>query len=224
MTILRKFVALSDAFTEWLGSLPVYIVLITVFTGFLNVVLRYTGQIIGYKLTNNALIELQWYLYTLIFLLGFSYALKNQINVRVDFWFADQSSKLRASIDIIGHLIALIPLCVLALYITWDPILTSWGKLPNGEWCFEDEGNASSLERITYFVDVFDFSGRYCGEISPDPNGLNRAPIKSMIFVAFLFLLIQAISELIKLGAVLTNKEEQFGLKIPESEAPVRVE
>lgn len=125
MTILRKYVALSDAFTEWLGNLPVYIVLLTVFIGFLNVVLRYSGQLIGQKLTNNVVIELQWYLYTLIFLLGFSYILKNQINVRVDFWYAEQSPKLKAAIDLIGHLIALLPFCLLALYITLDPIKTS---------------------------------------------------------------------------------------------------
>ncbi len=223
MTILRKYVALSDAFTEWLGSLPVYIVLITVLIGFLNVVLRYTGQVTGTKLTNNVVIELQWYLYTLIFLLGFSYILKNQVNVRVDFWFAEQPPKVKAAIDLIGHFIALIPFCILALYITWEPIKTSWGILPNGNWCFENE-STTSLDRVTYFADFLDLSGRYCGEISPDPNGLNRAPIKSVIYLAFLFLLLQAIAEVIKLISVLTNRQEAFGLKRPETEAPIRIE
>ncbi|MCA9945607.1 MAG: TRAP transporter small permease subunit [Anaerolineales bacterium] len=223
MTILRKYVALSDAFTEWLGNLPVYIVLITIFVGFLNVVLRYTGQEIGLKLTNNVVIELQWYLYTLIFLLGFSYILKNQVNVRVDFWFADQSPKVKAIIDLIGHFIALLPFCLLALYITWNPIRSSWGVLPNGEWCFENE-STTTLDRVLYFVDILDLSGRYCGEISPDPNGLNRAPIKSVIYLAFLFLLLQAIAEVIKLASVLAGKQEAFGLTLPETEAPIRIE
>lgn len=223
MIILRKFVSLSDAFTDWLGTLPVYIVLLTVFLGFLNVVLRYTGQLTNSKLTSNVVIEMQWYLYTLIFLLGFSYILKNQINVRVDFWFAEQSPKVRAIIDLIGHFIALIPFCILALYITKDPILTSWGKLPNGEWCFATE-TTTTTDRIIYFADFFDLSNRYCGEISPDPNGLNRAPIKSIIYVAFLFLLIQSISEVIKLISVLVGKQEQFGIVLPESEAPIRIE
>ena len=223
MTILRKYVALSDAFTEWLGTLPVYIVLITVLTGFLNVVLRYTGQVTGHKLTNNVVIELQWYLYTLIFLLGFSYILKNQVNVRVDFWFADQSPKVKATIDLVGHLIALLPFCLLALYITWDPIMSSWGVLPNGDWCFEDE-TTTTTDRILYFFDVFDLSGHYCGEVSPDPNGLNRAPIKSMLYLAFLFLLLQAVAEMIKLVSVLTGRQEEFGIELPEIEAPIRIE
>ncbi|MCA9901308.1 MAG: TRAP transporter small permease subunit [Anaerolineales bacterium] len=223
MTILRKYVALSDAFTEWLGNLPVYIVLLTVFIGFLNVVLRYSGQLIGQKLTNNVVIELQWYLYTLIFLLGFSYILKNQINVRVDFWYAEQSPKLKAAIDLIGHLIALLPFCLLALYITLDPIKTSWGQLPNGSYCFENE-STTAVDKILYFVDIFDLSNRYCGEISPDPNGLNRAPIQSMIYVAFLTLLLQAIAEAIKLIGVLTGREEELGLKRSDHEAPIRIE
>ncbi|MBK8899798.1 MAG: TRAP transporter small permease subunit [Anaerolineaceae bacterium] len=223
MAILRKYVVLTDAFTEWLGKLPVYITLITVLVGFLNVVLRYTGQVTGTRLTSNVVIELQWYLYTLIFLLGFSYILKNQINVRVDFWFAEQSPKVKAAIDLMGHLAALVPFCLLALYITWSPIRTSWGLLPNDQWCFADE-NTSTLDRVLYFVDIFDLSNRYCGEISPDPNGLNRAPIKSMIYVAFLFLLLQAVSEVIKLIGVLTGREAEFGVKPPELEAPIRIE
>ncbi len=223
MTILRKYVALSDRFTDWLGNLPVYIVLITIFVGFLNVVLRYAGQLFGLKLTNNVVIELQWYLYTLIFLLGFSYILKNQINVRVDFWYADQTPKVKATIDLIGHFIALIPFCLLALYITLDPIKTSWGKLPNDAWCFEDESTTTG-DRILYFVDIFNFSGRYCGEISNDPNGLNRAPIKTVVYATFLFLLLQAISEVIKLVSVLTERQEEFGIVLPEPDAPIRIE
>lgn len=223
MTILRKYVALSDRFTDWLGNLPVYIVLITILVGFLNVVLRYTGELTGTKLTNNVVIELQWYLYTLIFLLGFSYILKNQVNVRVDFWYADQSPKVKASIDLIGHFIALLPFCLLALYITLDPIQSSWGKLPNDSWCFEDESTTTG-DRILYFVDIFNFSGNYCGEVSPDPNGLNRAPIKSVVYVTFLLLLLQAIAEVIKLVSVLIGRQEEFGIELPEPEAPIRIE
>jgi TRAP-type mannitol/chloroaromatic compound transport system permease small subunit len=223
MTILRKYVSFMDAFTDWLGNLPVYIVLITILVGFLNVVLRYTGELAGTRLTSNVVIELQWYLYTLIFLLSFSYILKNQINVRVDFWFADQPPKIKAAVDLAGHIIALVPFCILALYITLEPIQTSWGQLPNDSWCFETE-NTTVADRVLYFVDIFNFSGRYCGEISPDPNGLNRAPIKSMIYVAFLTLLLQGIAEVIKLVSVLTGRQQAFGITLPESEAPLRIE
>ena len=68
---------------------------------------------------------------------------------------------------------------MLGIYVTLNPVLASWGRLPNGSW------------------------GTW--EISPDPDGLPRAPIKSMIIVAFVLLLAQAISQVIKYIAVLTH-------------------
>ncbi len=140
--------------------------------------------------------------------------------MRVDFWFADQSPKLKAKIDFIGNLVALIPFSLLALYISWAPVLTSWGKRPNGTWCFQEAGGSF----VTYFLDVFNIAGRYCGEISPDPNGLNRAPIKTMILVAFLFLFLQAMAEMFRLVAIMRDQGEMFGIGEPETEAPVRIE
>lgn len=48
-------------------------------------------------------------------------------------------------------------------------------------------------------------------ELSPDPGGLPRAPIKSMIIVGFVLLIIQGISEAIKNFAILTNQLESPG-------------
>ena len=77
---------------------------------------------------------------------------------------------------------------------------------------------------ITYFLDVLNIAGRYCGEISPDPNGLNRAPIKSIVIIAFLFLLLQSLAEMIKLIAIMREKEKEFGIAQPTTEAPLRIE
>ncbi len=196
MEIAKKIVNVIEAMSEGLGWLSQMIVPITILVGFSNVVLRYTGQIVGLKLTSNVIIELQWYLYTLIFFFGFAYILKHNINVRVDFWFANQSHHRKAWIDLVGHLLALLPFCLLALYVTYQPVLTSWGYRPNGTW------------------------GTW--EVSPDPNGLPRAPIKSMVLVAFGMLLLQTIAELIKLGTIIRWGEELF--EIEESEVPLRIE
>lgn len=196
MLSLIRFSRLIDRLSEWLGGLSVYVVIITVVVGFLNVVLRYVGRFIGVRLTSNLFIELQWYLYSLIFFLGFAYILKHGINVRVDFWFAELPRKKQAWIDLIGHLIALIPFCIIALIVAYSPVLRSWGLLPSGEW------------------------GSW--ELSPDPNGLPRAPIKSMIIVAFTFLLLQAIAEIIKLVAILRGQEDLVDVEVPD--APLRIE
>ena len=190
---ISKFI---DNISEKMGGLSVYLVLLTFVVGFGNVVLRYVGEAIGKRLTSNVFIELQWYLYTLIFLFSFGFILKNGINVRVDFWFANQSKKRQAWIDFVGHILALIPFCLLALWATWDPVLSSWGLRPDGSW-----GN---------------------WEMSPDPNGLPRAPIKSMIIVAFVMLLLQSFSEMIKLYAILRGQDHL--VEVADLEAPVRIE
>ncbi len=178
----------ADRFAEITGTLSKWVVLPTVGVGFVNVVLRYIGQLTGNRLTNNALLEAQWYLYSLIFLFGFAYILRHQINVRVDFWFANQPLKRKAWIDLVGHLISLVPFAIIGIWISIPQVATSW--------------------RLN--------------EQSPDPSGFPRAPIKTMIPVAFALLLIQAIAEVIRVLAVIRDRQEFADLE--EVEAPTRIE
>lgn len=192
------FVDWMDRVSDRLGAFSMYVSIVLVGVGFLNVILRYVGQWLGVRLTSNLVIELQWYLFSIIFLLAFGYNLRHNINVRVDFWFANQPQRRKAWIDFVGHVVGLLPFCILALWVSWDPILRSWGLGPDG---------------------VIDL-GRW--EQSPDPSGLPRAPIKSLILVGFGLLLAQAIAEMAKLVAILTGHEEYA--EIEEHEAPLRIE
>lgn len=198
MALLRKYMQAIDKFTDWLGTISMYLVIITVAIGFTNVVLRYFGRFVGVRLTSNLFIELQWYLYSLIFFFGFAYILKHNINVRVDFWFANQNPKTKALIDFVGHLISLIPFCLIGIAVAFNPIMSSWGRRPNGTW------------------------GTW--ELSPDPSGLPRAPIKSMILLAFLSLLLQAIVEMLRLYATLRDVDALKPEKQTGSEGPIRIE
>jgi TRAP-type mannitol/chloroaromatic compound transport system permease small subunit len=184
-----------DALIEWIGNLLPYLVIVMIAAGFYNVVARYLGRFVGARLTNNSAIEIQWYMYSVLFFLGFAYILKHNLNVRVDFLYAKWSPRRRAWIDLLGTLLFLIPFCILGIYVTISPVMSSWGRLPNGTW------------------------GTW--EISPDPDGLPRAPIKSMIIVAFVLLLIQAISQVIKYLAVLTHTvSDSEAAAIEEYHAP----
>jgi TRAP-type mannitol/chloroaromatic compound transport system permease small subunit len=173
---LLKLSRWIDRFTEWIASGIGLLVIVTIGVGFYNVVARYIGRLVGLKLSSNALIELQWYLFALSFFFGFAYILKHGTNVRVDFLYANWSEKRKALVDFLGTVFFLIPFCVLGIWVTIDPVLTSWGFLPDGT------------------------IGTW--EISADADGLPRAPIKSMIIVAFATLLIQAISQAIKYMAI----------------------
>jgi TRAP-type mannitol/chloroaromatic compound transport system permease small subunit len=150
-----------------------------ILVGFYNVLARYLGRFIGIQLSSNLLIELQWYLFSLSFFFGFAFVLKRKLNVRVDFLYAHWTPKQKAWVDLMGHLLFLIPFCGLAIYVSFSPVLRSWGLLPDGSW------------------------GQWEG--SPDPDGLPRAPIKSMILVAFLSLFLQALAEVIRCIAVIRD-------------------
>jgi TRAP-type mannitol/chloroaromatic compound transport system permease small subunit len=173
---LLKVAVTIDALIKPLGTVVSWLVLATIATGFYNVVARYIGRFIGMQLSSNRLIELQWYLFSLTFLLSFPYILQQGANVRVDFLDVRWSERRKAMIGFWGSVLFLIPFCVLGLWVTVNPVLQSWGLLPDGTW------------------------GTW--EISPDANGLPRAPIKSMVLVAFTLLLVQGISQAIKYWAV----------------------
>ena len=135
--IFRVFLAIqrwADQLAEWTGAIAKWAVIPTVVVGFVSVVLRYTGQLMGQRLTNNAIIELQWYLYSIIFLVGFAYVLKHQINVRVDFWYANQPITKKAWIDFAGNFISLIPFCIIGIWVSFPQAIQSisvWEQSPD---------------------------------------------------------------------------------------------
>lgn len=174
---LLKFSQAIDTVSDTSGRLSGWMVILTIVVGFYNVTARYLGRIIGLKLSSNALIELQWYLFSLMFFLGFAYILKQAANVRVDFLYATWSEKRRALVDFLGTVSFLIPFCILGIWVSFNPVLQSWGLLSDGTW------------------------GGW--EVSADADGLPRAPIKTMLIVAFVALLVQAISQAIKYLAIL---------------------
>lgn len=178
---LLSFAKGIDQITEWVRGIMVVIVIITVASGFLNAVLRYIGSALKQTLISNELIQSQWYLFSMLFLLGFGYMLKHNINVRVDFLYAKWGPRRRALIDFFGTLLFLIPFCILGLYVSWGPVLTSFGRLPDGT-----------------------FSGEW--ENSADAGGLSIAPLKALLLVGFALLLLQAIAQLIKYFAVMTGR------------------
>ena len=137
-----------DRITDIIGSWSTVLVLLTIAVGFYNVIARYIGRFVGIQLSSNALIELQWYLFSLMFFCGFAYILKHGENVRVDFLYANWTEKQRALVDFIGTVFFLIPFCILGLCVTIDPILDSWGYMPDGTWgTWEMSPDADGLQK-----------------------------------------------------------------------------
>lgn len=169
---MKGLLALSkgiDTFTEWTGRIAYFIVPLVVGVGIYNVATRYIGRAINQVLGSNLYIELQWYLFGIICMLGAAYNLKHNEHVRVDVLYGSWDARRKAWVNLIGSAVILIPFCALFFYFSWPYVSQSWR--------------------------IF--------ESSPDPGGLPRYPIKSLLLIWPSLLIIQAISEIIKNAAFL---------------------
>lgn len=170
-----RLARIIDRINEWTGRLTAWLVLVMVLVGSYNAVVRHLGRSIGVTLSSNAYIELQWYLFSLVFLLGAAYTLKHNAHVRVDVLYGKLHARRRAWINLAGTSLFLLPFTVLMLYLAWPAVRNSWAV----------------------------------HEISPDPGGLPRYPIKAAILVAFALLALQGISEIIKNVAILRGAQAE---------------
>tara|TARA_Y100001968_G_C19193652_1_gene636451 strand:- start:57 stop:605 length:549 start_codon:yes stop_codon:yes gene_type:complete len=139
-------------------------VLIMLGLGFWNVIGRYVGVAINKNLSSNLLIEGQWYLFSLIFLLGIGATLHYEKHVKIDVLQGKWSYKRKRKIELLGSLFLLLPFAIGIMTVSIEPTIRSW----------------------------------IINETSPDPNGLPRYLIKTLIPIGFLSLTLQAISEVIQ--------------------------
>ncbi|WP_038048780.1 TRAP transporter small permease subunit [Thermus caliditerrae] len=107
-----------DTLTEGVGRLVVWLVLLVALLSAGNAIMRY-----GFSYSSNAYLEAQWYMFSLIFLLGGAYALKHNAHVRIDLVFGRFSKRTQAWIDIIGTVLFLLPMAIGVIYLSWD-----WAK------------------------------------------------------------------------------------------------
>jgi TRAP-type mannitol/chloroaromatic compound transport system permease small subunit len=149
-----------DGLSRGLGRLAAWLGLAMVMIGAFNAVARYGGRFVGLNLSSNAWIELQWYLFSAVFLLGAAATLEANAHVRVDVLYGRLGERARAAIDLAGTALFLIPFCIFGILVSWPAVAASWSIL----------------------------------EMSPDPGGLPRYPIKSLIPLAFALLILQGIA------------------------------
>jgi TRAP-type mannitol/chloroaromatic compound transport system permease small subunit len=76
--------------------------------------------------SSNAWLEIQWYMFAGMVLLGAPYALKMNEHVRVDLVYGMVSERTRIWIDIFGGVLFLLPICVILTYFTWPWFVESW--------------------------------------------------------------------------------------------------
>ncbi|MGB7482007.1 MAG: TRAP transporter small permease subunit [Burkholderiaceae bacterium] len=108
------FLALSrliDAVNEKIGHLVSWALLLAVLICAGNAVVRY-----AFNMSSNSWLEIQWYLYGAVFLLGASYTLRRNEHVRIDVVAGRLSKPAQVWIDILGFSLFLLPVTILILY------------------------------------------------------------------------------------------------------------
>jgi TRAP-type mannitol/chloroaromatic compound transport system permease small subunit len=126
MPFLRRLSALVDGLNDRIGAAIRWLALIMVLVGAFNAIARYLTRYTGVSLSSNAYLDLQWYFFSLIFLLGAAYGLNHDVHVRVDVLYERLGRKTRAWIDLAGTVLFLLPFSLLMLWVSWPPVRNSW--------------------------------------------------------------------------------------------------
>ncbi|MBZ9559156.1 MULTISPECIES: TRAP transporter small permease subunit [unclassified Modicisalibacter] len=121
----------------WVGRVSSWLVLLVTLAVLTTVTLNALGineiaewqapvVLFGKALTINSITELQWHLFGILTLLGGTYALHHDSHVRVDLVYQKLSPRGRAVIDILGHLVFLIPFCLLVAWLSKHFVMMSY--------------------------------------------------------------------------------------------------
>ncbi len=122
-----------DAFTRWLGKRLAWLILVAVVVSALNAIVRKS-----FDTSSNSWLELQWVLFSIVFLLCSSWTLLDNEHIRIDIVNNLLPKQVRNSIDVIGHAFFLIPLCIVMI-ITGGPFFMRSFEIN------EQSGNAGGL-------------------------------------------------------------------------------
>jgi len=111
---------LIDTVNKTLGRGVAWLVLATVLLSVFTAIARKFG------FGSNGFLEGQWYLFSAVFLLGAAYTLQADQHVRVDVLSKRWSAKTRALIDIVGHVLFLLPVAVCLAWLGWHDFIQVW--------------------------------------------------------------------------------------------------
>jgi TRAP-type mannitol/chloroaromatic compound transport system permease small subunit len=114
MTPFLSLSRLIDSISTVVGKLTMWLILATTLISAGNALVRK-----AFNQSSNSLLEIQWYLFAAVFLLGAGYGFLKNSHVRIDFISSKLSDRGRNWVDVIGILVVLIPFCVISIALGW---------------------------------------------------------------------------------------------------------
>lgn len=142
MGTLLRLSRLIDGLTRLVGKTTLWLVLAASLISAANAIMRK-----AFNISSNAYLEIQWYLFAAVFLLGAGYVLMQNAHVRIDVVANKFKMRTRILIDIIGIVVFLLPMC-------WFMIEFSWPLVRNAFVSGEVSSNAGGLIRWPVYAMV----------------------------------------------------------------------
>jgi len=114
---------LIDRMSDRIGQSIYWLVLVAVLISAANAIVRK-----AFNYSSNAFLEVQWYLFSMIFLFCAGYTLKNNEHVRIDIISGKLSPRARAGIDIFGTLFFLFPMAFIIMWLSWPVFVEAYTR------------------------------------------------------------------------------------------------
>ena len=121
MTPLLALSRLIDKITTGIGRFTMWLILATTLISAGNALVRKI-----FNIGSNSLLEIQWYLFAAVFLLGAGYGFLRNSHVRIDFIATKLSAHTRNWIDIVGIVLVLVPFCSISINLGWSFFLQAY--------------------------------------------------------------------------------------------------
>lgn len=121
MTALLQLSRLIDRINELLGRAMSWFVLAAVIISAGNAIIRKL-----FNIGSNAWLEVQWYLFAAVFMLGVGYVMLKNAHVRIDFISSRLSKRTNAAIDAVGIVVFTIPLSIIMVKLGWPLAEQAW--------------------------------------------------------------------------------------------------
>jgi len=119
--MLMRLSALIDALNERVGKTVYWLVLVAVLVSAGNAIVRKV-----FNMSSNAFLELQWYLFSAVFLFTSGFTLLRNEHVRIDVLAGMLSPRKQAWIDIFGTLFFLLPMALLLMWLSWPIFIRTY--------------------------------------------------------------------------------------------------
>lgn len=135
MSALLILSRLIDLCNEWVGKSIRWLVLAAVLISAGNAIMRK-----AFNMSSNAYLEVQWYLFAAVFMLGAGYVLLKNAHVRIDFVSSRLSKRANAVIDILGIVVFILPFSLFLVDLSWPLFVRAYES-------GEGSGNIGGLVR-----------------------------------------------------------------------------